>query len=164
MLKFFLGIVIVAFTTFCGYKLAGKYRKRQDFFRQFFQFNERFLAELGYYRRPLREFLVKYPYKGEFRLFIEEFSHGLNEDNFLIAEIVEDTAFSFLVKEEQRLIENYFSMLGKGDSASQKGYFTSIKEELNSRQIIAENTCKKYADLYIKIGFLCGLFILIIII
>jgi len=63
-----------------------------------------------------------------------------------------------------RTVENYFCMLGKGDSGSQKSYFSSMKEGLTAMSVDAENAAKRYGDLYIKMGFLCGLFILILIV
>ena len=66
LIKFLLGIAIVAFTSFCGYLFSGKYRKRSLFFRQLNAFNERFLTEISYYRRPIGEFATRYSYKGEF--------------------------------------------------------------------------------------------------
>ena len=61
-------------------------------------------------------------------------------------------------------MEDYFQMLGKGDSSSQKTYFSAMKEEIQKRYNLAENEYKRYGDLYIKLGFLCGLFLLILII
>ena len=72
--------------------------------------------------------------------------------------------FNFLKEEEKRVICDYFSMLGKGDSQSQKGYFSGEKERLKKFQNETEEICKKYSDLYVKLGFLCGLLILILII
>ena len=59
---------------------------------------------------------------------------------------------------------DYFSMLGRGDSSSQKGYFSSVKEDLRRRKIETDAEYKKYGDLYIKLGFLCGLLVLILIV
>ena len=53
-------------------------------------------------------------------------------------------------------------MLGKGDSASQKAYFSALKEPIGKMQLGAETAYKKYGDLYVKLGFLCGLLILIL--
>ena len=78
--------------------------------------------------------------------------------------LLENPDYDFLKKEEIALIGDYFSMLGKGDSISQKGYFSSVKEDLKILETEAVQTSKKYGDLYIKLGFLCGLFILILII
>ena len=65
MLKFLLGVAIIAFTTFCGYLLGKKYRIKKQFFLQLNEFNERFLSEIAYYRRPLREFIAGYAYQGQ---------------------------------------------------------------------------------------------------
>ena len=55
--KFFFGIAIIAFTTYCGYLLSKKYRRRKVFYEQFYTFNERFLNEITYYKRPLIEWI-----------------------------------------------------------------------------------------------------------
>ena len=60
MQKFIVGVAMVAFTTFCGYFLAKKYRQRKLFFMQLVEFNERFLSEISYYRRPIKDFTEKF--------------------------------------------------------------------------------------------------------
>lgn len=164
MAKFFLGIAIVAFTSFCGYLFASKYRKRKLFFKQFKEFNERFLSEIAYYRRPIKEFAAKYTYQGEFKLLLEDFFEGIDGRSAADRAIVDMPAYKFLTAEEKRTIEDYLLMLGKGDSASQKGYFSSVKDTLATLQSESETACKKYGDLYVKLGFLCGLLILILLI
>lgn len=164
MTKFLFGIVMIAFTSFCGYLLARKYRQRKLFFRQLYEFNERFLTEIAYYRRPIQEFAAKYTYRGEFAELLERFFEGLNEEVVQENTFLDKAHFSFLKEEERRAVEDYFLMLGRGDSVSQRGYFSSVKEELYSESVVAEKACKKYADLYIKIGFLCGLLLLILMI
>ncbi len=159
MLKFFLGVAIVALTSFIGYLLAKKYRQRKDFFSQFYEFNQRFLSELSYRRRPIREFASSYPYRGEFNEFLQEFFIGIDGGGG-----VDFPDFTFLSKEEKTLVLDYFAMLGRGDSLSQKGYFSSVKETLSTHMTKAAEVSKRYGDLYIKIGFLCGLLILILII
>ena len=163
MVKFFVGIAIVAFTSFCGHLLAKKYRQRKQFFKQIWEFNERFLSEISYARRPLKEFIKAYTYEGEFEDALNEFYAYLKE-NPITPSFLEGEKFAFLKKEELQLLGNYFFMLGKGDSASQKGYFSSIKDTLKKLQSEAEIDTKRYGDLYVKIGFLCGLFALILIV
>lgn len=164
MLKFFLGIAIVAFTSFCGYLLAKKYRQRKEFFSQFKEFNERFLSEISYYRRPIREFASRYAYKGEFHTLLEDFFRSLTSRSADARSFTDFPTYGFLTTEEKKVVEDYFLMLGKGDSGSQKGYFSAVKEPLNKLQTESETACKKYGDLYVKIGFLCGLLILILIV
>ncbi len=163
MVKFLLGIAIVAFTSFCGRLLAKKYRQRKLFFKQMQEFNERFLSEISYYRRPVREFISSYAYKGEFQQLLRDYFFAIDEKLGVLS-LAEETQYSFLKEEEKRTVENYFLMLGKGDSSSQKGYFTSLKGRLSVLQEETEKEEKKYGDLYVKLGFLCGLLILILII
>lgn len=163
MVKLFLGIAVVAFTSLCGYVLARKYRQKQLFFRQFYTFNERFINEISYYRRPLQEFVKKYAYKEEFNQLLLAFFYSLEKKRLVLKDILDKQEYDFLKQEEKVVVMDYFLMLGKGDSASQKLYFSSMRDVLSKLQKEAEDTCKKYADLYIKIGFLLGLLILILI-
>jgi len=160
MTKLILGIVIVAFTSFCGSLLAKKYKKRRDFLIQLSEFNDRFLNEVNYYKRPLKEFFAEYQYKDEFGDFLLNYTAKLGTQN---GEIEVDD-YDFLMDEDKRIVQNYFSMLGKGDTASQKTYYGGMKEIVKSTYLDAENTYKKYGNLYVKIGFLCGLLFLILII
>ena len=65
-LKVLVAALTVAFSVALGYFLAGKYRARKLFFAEFCRFNERYLAELSYERRPLGSFLKEGVYEGEF--------------------------------------------------------------------------------------------------
>ena len=163
MLKFFVGMMLVAFSSFIGYKFAGKYKKRKLFYSQICDFNERFMGELAYYRRPLHVFLFHHRYRGEFQILIEEFYAGLKNADLFANGVFETSLFSFLTNEEKEEVKNHFQMLGKGDSGAQKNYFSSVKEQWIYRRNNAESNCKKYADLYVKLGFLFGLFILVLI-
>ena len=132
MTKFIVGIAIVAFCSFCGYKLAGKYRRKKEFYRQFSVFNQRFLEELGYHRRPIAEFARHYRYQGDFQILINCFLSSLNtkqDDNAFL----EEGQFPFLKKEERMEIQDYFFMLGRGDTQAQKNYFSSVKNWLEAR-------------------------------
>ena len=126
MLKFFLGIAIVALTSLIGHLLARKYRQRKDFYVQFSEFNERFLSELAYRRRPIRDFFASYPYQGEFSALLQAFFDTIDKHTPFDA-----PEYTFLNKEESGFIRDYFSMLGRGDSLSQRGYFSSVKSNLN---------------------------------
>ena len=164
MVKFLLGIAIVAFTSYCGFIFAKKYRKRKLFFVQLKEFNERFLGEVSYYRRPLGEFISKYVYKGEFQVFLQNFFAEIDELSQSNEKEISFDECEFLKDEDKNFIQDYFKMLGKGDSVSQKTYFSAVKDGLAKLCADAEREYKKYGDLYVKLGFLCGLLILILII
>ncbi len=164
MIKFLLGIAIVAFTSLCGYILSKKYRQRKEFFRQLKEFNSRFLTEVSYTRRPLRDFAQAYSYRGEFQALLQDYFAFLEKSLPVGTPFYEQNKYPFITAEEGRTLENYFLMLGKGDSGAQKGYFSAMGETLNALRESSEKDAKRYGDLYVKIGFLCGLLILILIV
>lgn len=163
-LKFLFGVAMVAFSSFCGYVLAKKYRQRKAFFQQLKEFNERYLSEVSYYRRPIKTFAASYAYKGDFARLLNLFFQYLDNGQARAFEVDFKAELPFLRQDDRQVVADYFFMLGRGDSSSQKGYFTGIKDRLSALYNEAISDCKKYGDLYIKLGFLCGLFILILII
>lgn len=154
MLKIILAVLIVAFATYVGYFLSEKYRRRKSFMAQLFSFNERFLSELSYSRRPLKEFFKEYSYKGDFLKLLNNYSSGG----------IEESALSFLTADEKSYVGAYFGILGRGDAYAQSGYFAAQKQFIAEYKQGSEADAKKYCSLYIKIGFLAGLAAVVIII
>ena len=66
-LKLLLAGCVIAFGVGMGYFAAGKYRSRARFFAQLHDFNERYLTELGYARKPLSVLLKEYTGSGVFQ-------------------------------------------------------------------------------------------------
>ncbi|MBQ8374636.1 MAG: stage III sporulation protein AB [Clostridia bacterium] len=165
MLKFLTGVAIVIFTTFCGRLLSKKYRTRKQFFTQMQEFNQRFLTEISYYRRPLEEFCARFSYRGEFQELLEGFFKLQKQgDVFKNAAALDLSSYGFLSEEERAFVGDYFLTIGRGDSASQKAYFSSSAGVLAEYKTKSEEESKKYGDLYTKLGFLAGLAVLIILV
>jgi len=146
MLKAVICILVVAFSTYLGYFFSEKYRRRKKFMAQLYSFNERFISELSYERRPLKEFFSKYEYKGDFLKLLEGYLEKKPE-----------CSFPFLTADDINYVNGYFSSLGKGDAYEQSGYFTAQRDSLSSLKEESERDEKKYGGLYIKLGFLAGL-------
>ncbi|MBQ7831166.1 MAG: hypothetical protein IJ393_03720, partial [Clostridia bacterium] len=100
MLKFIVGIALIAFTTFCGYLLSGKYRKSKAFFRQLRGFNDRFINEISYFRRPIEEFVAGYPYNGDFAVLLKSFFYRLKSSSAQDKTVLELSNVTFLSEEE----------------------------------------------------------------
>ena len=164
MLKILLGVAVVAFSTFCGYFFAKKYRKRKNFFIKMTTFNEKYLNEMGYYKRPLDEFAKHCSLQGEFGSFCLYFLQKLgHKEGVAECRSALDAMGCFSAEEREFIIE-YFSALGKGDSITQTQYFSAIKAPLNEYMGRAKSDYGRYGKLYIQMGFLCGVAVLILII
>ena len=164
MTKLVLCIAIIVFTSFCGFILGRRYRQKKQFFDQFKEFNERFLTEVTYYRRPILEFLTRYRYKGDFHIFLENLAYGIDSGNYSVELCFEGNDYVFLTSEDKIFIKDYFLMFGRSDSSSQKAYFSSANQEIEKKKANAHAESKKYGDLYLKLGVLCGILIVILII
>ena len=93
-------------------------------------------------------------------MLLQTFYLGLEKGAFSF----DDSSLDFLTEEDKRELEDYFGTLGKGDSTAQKAYFVSVKESLSKKKTKAVEDSKKYCDLYVKLGFLIGLFTLVLMI
>ena len=100
LIKTVLCVTLLIFTSGIGYSFALKYRKRKLFYSQFYEFNEKFLQELGYTKRPLAEFIKNTAYKGDFsellRLFLEGSFKETNFESYF-------SSITFLKNEEDEL-------------------------------------------------------------
>ena len=130
------------------------------------EFNERFLSEISYYKRPLSEFFEGYLYSGDFQELLREVTKFRKDLGVAVTPVnlVDPSRFDFLTADERRMVGDYFLTLGKGDSTSQKVYFGGMKERLQAVRKKSEEESKKYGDLYIKLGVLCCLAILVLIV
>ena len=164
MLKILFGLAIVAISTIFGYFLSKKYRQRRRFLGQLRAFNEQFINEITYYRRPIKNFLSAHVFEGEFQALLQSYVISLGEYTESDGKALDLSAYTFLYENEKLDISDYFMMLGKGDADSQKRYFLSMGERLIKYETEAIAQGKKYENLYTELGFLCGLFILILII
>ncbi len=153
-LKIIVSCAIVAFGIGIGYLAAGKYRSRKKFFAQLYDFNERYLSELGYSRKPLPVFLKEFPATGDFRKSLEGLAFSR----------APDLRYPYLTADEKKECGDYFFMLGRGDAQSQSGYFGARREPLGEKKAACEKEAKANGELYIKLGLLAGLAFVILII
>ncbi len=153
-IRVLLCLLVILFCTLLGYFAASRYRSRKNFFVQMYDFNERYINELDYARRPLKEIVNSLGNGGEFGALIGEYARTRTCG----------AKFTFLSEEEKDACEGYLKMLGTGDSYSQKIFFSSQKKLLDERRIAAEKELKERGGLYLKLGFLGGLAFVILII
>lgn len=153
-LKILLACFTVAFSVGIGYLMADKYRCRYAFYRQFHDFNERYLAELAYARKPLTVFMGEFPASGEFAKLLKEWTqgHGVR------------CQFACLTSQECGQAEEYFSMLGRGDAQAQTAYFNAYKKTLSDARSACEKESRSRTALYLKLGLLAGLALVILMI
>lgn len=153
-IKFLLCGLIIVFCTLLGYFAAERSRSRKRFYLQFSSFNESYLGELAYTRKPLEPFLDQYGYRGDFGKLLK----AVREHRKPVVKL------GFLTAEERTETVEYLSMLGRGDTASQSGYFASRREPLASKRESSAKEAKQRGELCVKLGLLAGLAFVILIV
>lgn len=155
-MKILLCISLLALCVLLAFLLTRKYRLRKDFYYNFALFNERLLNEVSYTKIPLPAFIEKYTFGGDFyNLLLEKKKSGFESGQY---------DFSYLSEDERKFTADYFKMIGKSDAPSQKTYLASVRNRIEDKRQKSEESYKKYFALYIKLGFLAGLALIILII
>ena len=114
------------------------------------------MNEVSYTKIPLPAFLEKYTFSGEFRQLLEEKRRSeFREQEFSV---------EFLNEDERKFVSDYFRMIGKSDASSQKTYLTAMRGEINEKKRESAEEYKKYFSLYMKLGFLAGLILVVLIV
>lgn len=155
MLKLLLCIAVVALCVAFSFLLTQKYRSRMQFYYNLNLFNERLINEVSYTRIPLPAFLEKYPFTGDFKGMLEQKKGDFSSENY---------SFSYLTEDEKKNLADYFRMIGRSDAASQRTFLSAARQELSEKKKSTEETYKKYFSLYLKLGFLAGLILVVLIV
>ena len=112
MLKILLCVGAFSLCLLLAWLLTRKYRLRKDFYYNLSLFNERLYNEVSYTREPLPSFIEKQPFGGDFKKILTERSaNGFRPG---------DCAIPYLKEDERKFLDDYLSMIGKSDAASQK--------------------------------------------
>lgn len=156
MLRVFLCVLAVAACTGIAYLFTRKHKQRMLFFYNLDLFNERLVNEVSYTRVPLPAFIEKYEFGGDFKKMLQEKrASDFGTENY---------GFSYLTPDERKFLSDYFLLVGRSDAASQRTYLSAVREEIAGRRRSAEEIYKKYFSLYMKLGFLAGLVLAVLIV
>ena len=82
--------------------------------------------------------------------------------DFFLEKKESEDKLKIFTKEEKDFFTDYVRRIGQGDKKSQPDYLEAAEAKINGYIAAAEEADKKYRPLCIKLGFLFGLIILII--
>ncbi len=156
MIKFILCACALALCVALAWLMTRGYRRRMQFYYNLNLFNERLLNEVSYTRVPLPAFLDKYTFSGDFGNMLAEkkqarFAGGKYD-------------YYYLDEDERKFLDDYFKMIGKSDAASQRVYLSAMRSEILEKKQKTEELYRKYFALYLKLGFLGGLILVVLIV
>ena len=150
-MRLFFGIICCFICTVFGIVLSEKYAKRCKFFKDFSCFNKRLISEVSFGQKRLSEIIEDFSPEGDFKTSISKFSSDVVLPEYLKAD-------------EKALFADYVNGVGKKDKETQLKELNELNVKLSGLSDLSEIELKKYRPLYIKLGFLTGIAILIMVI
>lgn len=151
-MKIILGLCSLIICIFVGYFFSKKFSQRLDFFNAFNNFNKRFKNEVGYTKNSIINLIEEETNKNDFHNYLLSF---LVSEELKIEE-------KYLNKDDVIFFNNYLKNLCTSDTEMQIKYLESIDRQIELKVKEANDNDKKYRTLYIKLGFLIGLIIFIV--
>ena len=127
-------------TTSLGIFLSANKKKRMQIFCELYEFNEQLLLNLKFSRQPISKIAEKYK-------FVPDILRGQK----------------LLEGEDGEIISDYAVNLGKTDALSQIDYLNGRKAALENYKNESTIQYKKYSSLYVKIFFLVGVLVAVLI-
>ena len=146
--------IIPLIAAFLGYILSIKYGESSDFWDNFSFWHKKIKSEISFSQNSLPEI-----FGGENKsdVFLTVATEYLKTKNVTLK-------LRFLSKEEKDFLTKYLQALGTTDRNSQLNFLNSVETELEKYRSDAENKRKRYRPLFVKLGFLFGLIVFILII
>ena len=152
-MRIFLCLLLVVCFTFTGYLLSQKYKKRKDFYLGFKNFNSKLSTEINFTKNSMVKIISELNDDTLFNLEIKKYIK--NSVSYIFMD-------KYLTNDEVQFFYDYLKNLGVSDSETQLNFLNNINESLVEKCELTEKEYKRYKPLYIKLGFLLGLIIGII--
>ena len=146
----FLYLALIIGSLLFGVFEAQKLTKRVKFFDDFVEFLTRYSLNLSYKQDSLPEVIKNFGEErsGDFSLFIRE-AHETNN-------------LDYLKPEERKFVENAILSLGNADQITEENKVSGLLTQSVELQKKIKSYKDKYAGIYIKLSFLVGLLLVIL--
>lgn len=148
-MRFLLGVICLILCLFVGYILSQKFSCKRMFYSDFKNFNERLITEVSFSQKTISQLIINNDND-----FYNLVSNKISGREYVIPR--------YLKREEYEFLNDYFSNIGKSDKYTQMLYLNSVKNQIDNCFNKSKEDEKKYKTLYVKMGFLIGLIILVV--
>ena len=155
-IKLILGLSIVLMCTFLGTSVAGKCKKKKDFYTDMESFCIFLKREISFSSTTIGKAISDYRSKNEdLRNILSSYLQNANlSQNFRMPE-----NFS---QDEKEMMVNFFSKIGKSDRKNELELLTFFSEEVSKYKEIEKKKSLKISGLSTKLGFFIGAIIFVI--
>ena len=164
-MSIFFIFVIVGCFAIIGYKLASYYINRKKFFSSLQTLLSGIELDIAFSKDKLKNLIKRNTQKlssTELVYVCDKVCSFLENKQTISNSIFND--ISILKKDEKQFVYQIFFNLGKYDSFLQTKEIQSYLIKIDEYYNVANEECKKYAGLFIKLGIIVGLLVCLLII
>ena len=147
-----IGILCVIVCSLIGKILSEKFQKRKDFFSELNNLNQKLKSEITFKQSSLRD-IIDNLNNETLKSYLVECVFNKNQTINVV----------FLSNDENDFIRDYAANLGVFDRNSQLSFLTSVDAQIQTYYKTSREEEQKYRKLYIKLGFLFGLIIMVVV-
>lgn len=155
-MKLFIGATSIVISTLLGYLFSRKYTKKKLFYCNFDNFNKILKSEIAFSQKTLKE-IIKTQNLTNNDFLINFLSFLKDKDKF-------NLKIDYISNDEKNFLLEYYENIGKTEKGCQLEFLRQSEENLYFYYKNAMDSEKKYKLLCIKLGFLVGLIIFILVI
>ena len=149
----FIGVIIIIISTLFGYILSEKFAYRKNFYKNFFEFNKNLKSEVSFTKASILS-IIDNKDSNDFIEIAKEYI-SLNEIK---------SQYKHIKQSEIDFIKSYLSSIFDVDDKTLLKNIDYYTVKINEIYNVAIYEDKKYRTLYVKIGFLLGLLVFVILI
>ena len=157
-MRIFILATIPLICAFLGWLISVKFAEAQAFWEKFAYKHEKIKTEISFSQNSLSEILCEDGDKNGKTDYISAIVSDFFKNGKLTLKL------KFLSEDESRFLEKYLQNLGTTDKDSQINLLKSMETEIKKYSELSGDKRKKYRPLYIKLGFLSGLIIFVLVI
>lgn len=148
----FFGLLSLVSCTVIGYMLSTKFSKRKKFYINFATFNKKLENEISFSQKTLIDLVNSGVDAGEFEKCVKNYFENKKLD----------IQQNLLKNDEIDFIKTYLETIGSSDKITQIKYLESASKTIENNLNAAIEDDRKYKALYIKLGFLFGLMVFVV--
>lgn len=146
-----------------GYIFSIKYRRREQFYSALIMFAQKLDVEINFSRQRLKKLIEDIDEKTKRNLFglDKNFLHYLESNS----ELTQDELFKncpILKPDEKQMVFLFFKSLGRSDVSGQSKEIQNFVKRFDENLSKCASENKKYGSLSLKLGFIAGLFMVVI--
>lgn len=170
-MKWIGALLFIGITTWIGFEWSHKLNKRPKHIRQLKSALQILEAEMLYSQVPLQEAFktIASQIPQPTKLFFSELSQGMEENNANLTQLWDKKLAKFiqvssLGSNEKEILQQFGRTIGQHDFYQQQKHIHLTISHLDRELEEARDNQYKYAKMARSLGFLCGLFIVILLI